>query len=349
MGDASGRPHRIAAEDAVILAMRAFTAVGAADDTASVQARHLVEAELRGHPSHGLRRLPVLVDRIRAGLIDPNARPSFEWGASGALRVDGNRGFGPVAAYAAIDRLTKRVAETGVAAAALRRTHHLGMLAPYVELLTSRGLIALITCSTEGLVHPWRGGGALLGTNPLAIGVPADGDRVILDMSTSQVSAGKILDHAERGVELPPGWAVDASGHPTQDPSAAIEGAISPFGGAKGYALGLALGSIVGALTGTEYGTDVAGTLDGIHETTKGDVIVVLDIAAFGQSAASAGLADYLRSLRQSGVDGAAVTVPGDRSAAQREESVRGGFDITDEVWRELLATSTAATSGRRA
>src|SRR5690625_3796004 len=118
---ADGRVYRLTSEEAVSRCADVLKSVGADDDTANIQAHHLVEAELRGHPSHGLRRLQMLVDRVRAGLIDPNAYPRFEWTADASLRVDGERGFGPVSAYGAIAELSARVQSSGVAVAAMRR------------------------------------------------------------------------------------------------------------------------------------------------------------------------------------------------------------------------------------
>ncbi|MFC6357088.1 Ldh family oxidoreductase [Luethyella okanaganae] len=338
--------------DAVTLVERSAAALrglGAPDASARLQAEHLVEAELRGHPSHGLRRLFVLAARVDAGLIDPAAQPSFEWTAPSALVVDGNRGFGPVTAYLTIDMLLHRVRQTGIVAAAMRRTHHLGMLSPYLERMAGSGCIGLVLSSTEGLVHPWGGAGALLGTNPLGIGVPAAGSPLTLDMSTGAVSAGKILDYAARGMTLPEGWAVDAEGRSTTDAARAVSGAISPFGGAKGYALGLSLGAVVGVLTGTALGADVRGTLDAEFETTKGDVIVAIDVAVFGGSAGSPLLADYFAQLRGSGIDGRAVTVPGDRARASRELALADGVDVSADVWdrvSELLASQAVDTPG---
>lgn len=342
----TGGPHRLSAASATRLTEAAFEAEGIAPDVARLQASHLVEAELRGHTSHGLRRLPVLLARVQGRLIDPDARPRLDWMGDAALRVDGRRGFGPVTAHAAIDALLERAEGTGAAVAALHRTHHLGMLAPYVERIAEAACIGIVLSSTEGLVHPWGGSGALLGTNPIAVGVPADPEAIVLDMSTGSVSAGKIMDHRERGLPLPDGWAVDGMGLPTRDPAAATEGAISPFGGPKGYALGLTLGTIVGALTGTAFGPDVVGTLDAEHETTKGDVIIVVRVEAFGQAARSERLAEYLEAVRASGVDGGRVRVPGDRARHARREAEAEGFDVTDDVWRLLM--ERAETGSRR-
>ena len=335
--------RHVDAQTATDLVAAALTGAGAADEPAQLQASHLVEAELRGHPSHGLRRLPTLVGRIRAGLLEPDAQPTFSWGAASALLVDGNLGFGPVTAYAAIDQLLGKVAQTGVAIAALRRTHHLGMLAPYVERLGANGCVGLVLSSTEGLVHPWGGAGPLLGTNPIGASVPTAGGGITLDMSTGAVSAGKILDFAERGLPLPAGWAVDAAGRATEDADAAARGSISPFGGPKGYALGLTLGAIVGVLTGTEFGPDVRGTLDITHEVTKGDVIAAIRLEAFGQPADSPRLAEYLEVIRASGTDGQRVSVPGDRSREARRHAVSNGFDVTEDVWSSLEGLAAGA------
>lgn len=344
MGSDTGLRH-VDARTAIDAASAALCAAGSGETNARVQAEHLVEAELRGHPSHGLRRLPTLVGRIRAGLLDPDARPSLAWGADSALVVDGMRGFGPVVAYAAMDALRERSVRTGVAVAALHRTHHLGMLAPYVERMGEDDCIGLVLSSTEGLVHPWGGVGPLLGTNPLGAAVPATRGGLTLDMSTGAVSAGKILEFAEQGSPLPPGWAVDAGGRTTTDADAAIGGAISPFGGAKGYALGLTLGAIVGVLTGTAFGQEVRGTLDTTHEVTKGDVIALIRLEAFGRPAASSALADYLDLIRESGADGRPVSVPGDRSRRARERALVEGFDVRADVWSTVTALADPAVA----
>jgi LDH2 family malate/lactate/ureidoglycolate dehydrogenase len=333
---------RVDAQELRDLAALALTGRGATLAHARIQADHLVAAELRGHPSHGLRRLDVLVARIEKGLIDPVSQPVPQWTAAAALTVDGARGFGPVVAYGAIAALRERLPETGVAIAALHRTHHLGILAPYVEQLAAAGLVGLMLSSTEGLVHPWGGVGALLGTNPIAIGVPASGGDLAVDMSTGAVSAGKILDYRAKGMTLPDGWAVDVAGHETTDAAAAAAGAISPFGGPKGYALGLAFGAIVGSLTGTALGPDVHGTLDTAAEVSKGDVIIAIDPVLFAGSDMRASLGDYFGLIRRSGADGSTVTVPGDRARANRDESLQNGVPLSTDVWSRLLELAEA-------
>jgi len=304
---------------------------------AAVQADVLVEAELRGHPSHGLRRVPVLVGRLQRGLLISGAEPEFEWSTPNVLRVDGRGGFGPVVGFAAAELIASRARETGVAVAAIRRAHHLGMLAPYVECIVAAGCAAIVFTTSEALVHPWNGARALVGTNPIGIGIPTTDEPVILDMSTGATSAGRVRDYAARGQELPEGWAVDAEGVPTTDAAAAVQGAISPFGGPKGYALGVAFEILVGSLTATAFGEAVRGTLDIDHDVTKGDVMIALHLDAFG-GVGSTALREYIDVLRASGASGGVVDVPGDRSRRTRMRSLEEGVDVDPEMWSTLLA-----------
>ncbi|WP_165922121.1 Ldh family oxidoreductase [Pseudonocardia endophytica] len=320
---------------------RALTRLGAPEAVARTQVAWLTEGDLRGHPSHGLRRLEVLVGRVRSGLIVPDAPPELVRSAAAVLRVDGHDGFGPPTAVRALEDLVTIARENGVAVAAIRRAGHLGMLAPYVERLAGEGLVGLATTTSEALVHPWGAAPAMLGTNPLAVAVPTATDPVVLDMATGQISRGKVLDHAARGEPLPEGSVVDADGRATTDPQAALDGAISPFGGPKGYALALVLEVLVATLTGTALGTDVRGTLDTTDPVTKGDLLLAMDPAAFGGGTPQALTAflDILRGLEPApGSPG--VTVPGDRARAHRARHADAGVPVHPDTWSAAVALS---------
>ncbi|QGZ66660.1 Ldh family oxidoreductase [Paraburkholderia acidisoli] len=319
---------------------------GASAPHAALQAALLIEAEMRGLASHGLLRLPRVVERIRNGVCAPNAEGAHTWRASHVLDVDGQQGLGPVVAMRALDAVCERAAEGGVAVACIRNNNHLGMLAWYAQTVAERGYTLIALSTSEALVHPWGGRRAMLGTNPIAIGVPAGGPHaprpLVMDMATSLVAMGKIHDYASRGAPLEAGWALDADGEPTLDAQAAKHGAIAPFGGAKGYALGLAFEVLVTALTGSAIGTDVTGTLDSHTPCNKGDVFVV--IAPQRDPALHARVAAYLRAVRACEPANAQrpVSVPGDRAAASREHALAHGIDVNDALW-DTLETLAAA------
>lgn len=328
--------------DELELAISVLEAHGAPPAAAEVQARLLVEADLRGQHSHGLQRLPTIVERITNGVVDPAAVPQARWVSESFLEVDGARGLGPVVAFDVIKRLLVRAGETGLAVGAVRNSNHLGMLGCYVERIARAGLIGVGLTTSEALVHPWGGRQAMVGTNPVGIGVPTGGEPFVLDMSTGAVSRGKILAFARDGKTLSPGWAVDVHGNPATDASLAVDGAISPFGGAKGYALGLALELLVAAVTGSDLGERVRGTLDSTSVCNKGDLFLVFAPEALGLTGVFERVAGYLDEVRTSpkapGAD--RIDVPGDRARRMRADRAAHGIPIEDVVWtaaEELL------------
>ena len=300
----------------------------------------LVEAELRGHPSHGLQRLPRILRRIGKGLIDPRTQGKSHWRTPSFLKVDGLRGLGPVVALQACTMLSERASSTGVAVAGIRNSNHLGMLAYYVEHLAKDGIIGIALSSSEALVHPYGGTTPLLGTNPLAIAVPTADRPLVVDLATSVVSMGKIHHHAANGCAIPEGWARDSDGEMTTDAAAAMNGSIAPFGDAKGYALGMALELLVASIADSSTAPDVRGTLDADAICNKGDVLIAID--AGKQPDLLACFSTYLDRIRKSrpAERTRPVTVPGDGTWSRRQQALCDGIEIPGRLWDELNALS---------
>lgn len=311
-------------------ALAALKRVAPAEHAAS-QVDLLLEADLRGVPSHGMLRLPRIIARINNGATKPESTGAHYWRSEAYLAVDGEQGLGPVVAEKAIAALSERVGRTGVAVAAIRNSNHIGMLGYYAEKAALAGHTMIALSTSEALVHPWGGRKAMLGTNPIAIGVPTGGVPFMMDTATSLVSMGEIHDHANRGVPIPDHWALDAEGNPTTDADAAKAGAIAPFGQAKGYALGLAFELLVTALTGSAIGRDVRGTLDDTSICNKGDVFILID-------GPRPDLTAYLEAIRHAepaaGFD--RVLVPGERGRATRERRLVEGVTLADDVWTKI-------------
>lgn len=315
---------------AITASRAALRNAGVPPASAQLQVDLLIEADLRGRASHGLMRLPRIVERIHNGVADPLTTGIHIWRGN-FLEVDGQRGLGPVVACSALDAMVAASSRQGIAVAAIRNNNHLGMLAWYAQRVAIQGLVLIAASTSEALVHPWKGRKAMLGTNPLAIGVPTASEPFILDMATSLVSMGQIHDYALRGVALSPHWALNADGNPTTDASAAKQGSIAPFGEAKGYALGLALEVLVTCLTASAIGTEVVGTLDSHKVCNKGDVFIVIDPGRRPEVAQQ--ISGYLDAVRASGATANAVAVPGDRAMASRQNSLESGISLADDVW----------------
>lgn len=316
---------------------QALLGAGASGHEANLQTHLLLEAELRGHPSHGIRRLPLLLERIRNGKAILGNEPAIEWTTECVAHIDGHNGLGAVVADAAVRAARERAAVNGVALACVRHANHIGMLAPYVEQLSSDDMIGIALTTSEALVHPWGGHRPLVGTNPIGVAMPTgDGHSFVLDMSTAAVSMGKILDHGERTLPLPEGWAINAQGQSTTD--ASLVQAISPFGGSKGFALGVAFELLVAVLTRSSMGTDVRGTLDATEPATKGDLFIAISLECLGLKDMLPAVSEYLVELKQSSTNpDIPVLIPGERAQASRQQRLRDGVQVTAGVWHQVL------------
>ena len=326
----------VSSEDERAIIVHVLSNLGASERECAIQADVLTEADLRGHHSHGLQRLTVLATRIKKRLIRVDVDPNYDWTADSVLSVDGKDGLGPFVAESALERAKPAVEQRGIVAVAIRNSSHIGMIGYYCEKRAREGLVCIAMTESEALVHPHGGTKALVGTNPLAIGIPSHPAPFVFDMATSTSAIGKIYASKHRGEAIPLGWAIDAHGNATTDPDAALKGSLTPAAGPKGYGLGISIGILAGLLPGAEIGRVVLGTLDTEFRCTKGDFFLLLNPGAFpGGPTLASRAASYLDELRhsppQTGVE--SVIVPGDRARQMREERLRSGIPLPKEVW----------------
>lgn len=233
-------------------------ATGADDDIASEVARHLVEANLKGHDSHGIGMLPAYVAIHRAGNMQPAARARIVRDAGAIVVVDGQLGCGQFVAMEATHIAIERARTHGIACVALRNAHHIGRIGTYGEAIAGEGLVSMHYVNVVGhdpVVVPWGGREARMLTNPYCCAIPRrGGEPLLLDMATSAIALGKARVAREESREVPPGNLVDAEGRPTTDPNVLYgegpHGALMPFGLHKGYGLALVCELLGGALTG---------------------------------------------------------------------------------------------------
>src|ERR1700744_687411 len=250
---------RIAAATLAAFIARAFAAAGLPPDDAQTLAGLMVEADLRGRHPPGVIRLPLYVRRIRAGGI--NAKPDIRVVSDrpSAALVDGDNGMGHLvmrrAAHLAIDKAKT----TGIGWVGARMSNHAGPAALYVTMPLRHDMIGLyFAVGSNNHLPPWGGNESLLGTNPMAVAVPAgDEPPIVLDMAPTVAAFGKVRLKAQRGEAMPVGWMIDRQGQPLTDPKRADEGHLLPIGDYKGYGLSLIIGLLAGALNRAALGSDV--------------------------------------------------------------------------------------------
>ena len=325
---------RVERERAETVAAAALEAHGITPSDAASTAEVLVSADARGKQSHGLLRLPRFVRGIDHGNVDPEGDIEVVRDADAAATLAGGSRLGPVVAREAVGEATARADDYGIGAVGVRETNHLGMLGYYTDVIRRAGYVGVAVTNTEPAMPPYGGADPILGTNPIAVGIPSD-PPFNLDMSTSSIARGSVLRARENGESLPEGVALDADGTPTTDPEAALNGVIRPFGGAKGSGLAIAVEILAGGLVGAAMGTDVTGTYHTEDECTKGDLFLAIDPEALGGPGFVDRVNGFVAELKAG--DTAAgfdlIRLPGEASTAAADADA---VTVDDDVWTEV-------------
>ena len=331
---------------------------GVATGRADLVARVLVDADVRGHFSHGVGLLPMYLDRLAQGGIKPQAEP--EWVSdSGAVAVlDGRGGFGQVAAELAAGTCARKATETGVSAVAVRGNNHIGMLAAYRHHFAERGVVGLIfNISGPGVAAPGAGR-ATLGNDAVCMVVPRDeADPLIVDFATGTVASGKIRHAAHRGVRVPEGWLVDRQGRPTTDPEELDRGGAVPvFGGHKGLGVALITEILAGVLGGGTISPRVhkqRAEPERVMDCSQ--LFIALDPAAFGDPPVGE-LVDALCAAVSSGYTGRppAIHLPEQQERAAELRAATEGIPVPVAVaaalgWRQDASPAGATEPVREA
>jgi LDH2 family malate/lactate/ureidoglycolate dehydrogenase len=268
-------------------ALRAFTgaayeACGMPDAEALLAADTLVQADLWGHQSHGVMRLPWYVARLRSGVARAVAAPEFVVDAGAIAVLDGNEAMGQVTAAQAAADAIRRAKAHGIGAVAVRRSNHFGTAMYFTLMGPPAGCILFLATNASPAMAPWGGREKCVGNNPWSWAAPAGSHApLVLDIANTAVARGKVYLARQRGEAIPPGWALDAEGAPTTDPEAALAGLIQPMAGHKGYAISVVMDMLSGVLTGAEFGPGVNGPYVPDKPSGAGHLLIALDIAKF--------------------------------------------------------------------
>lgn len=329
----------VSADELRALAEAVFEARGVPAGDAALVADILIEANLRGHDSHGVIRIPKWALGLDSGALNAECAPVVIREKGATAMILGDRGLGPVVARQATDIVLQNAKEYGIGLVSVRKASHIGILQYYSQWLAENGVIGIVMTNTESGVAPFGSRQPILGTNPLTISVPSAGDPYLVDMSTSVVARGKIVNALERGESIPEGWAVDKNGSPTTDPAAALAGALLPSGGPKGSGLAIMIDLLTGALAGGSVGTGVGGTMNMDQEITKGDMFLAIDPGAVGPHARFVACVEELAaeihgSKPAPGVK--KVLMPGEFERAAKKDRLKNGIGVPKDLLAEI-------------
>lgn len=314
---------------------------------ASIAADVLLSADARGVDSHGMIRLSSYYgSRLRKGLINPLSPMTVLKETPTSLAIDGNNGLGHPLGHKTMLRCIEKAEVSGLAMATVRGSNHYGIAGYYAMLALPHDMIGISFTNSGPLVAPTHGKKAMLGTNPIAVAVPALTQRpFVLDMATSIVPIGRVSVYQKEGKSIPAGWGIDLNGNITDDPSKVISGgALMPLGGPeflrgyKGYGLALMVDIFSGVLAGAGFGEKVYGS-SGNSAANVGHFFAAIKIEAFREiNTFKKDMDDLLIQLKDSPkADGEErIYIHGEKEFENAELAAREGIRLSEAAVNTL-------------
>jgi uncharacterized oxidoreductase len=339
----------IRAEALQRIAQAILVATGSSSEEADKVAQKLVGANLAGHDSHGVIRVPQYVGQVQDGTIVPNQSAQVVRETDVVTVLDGRFGYGQVVGEQAVQAAIDKARRHGIAMSALRSSAHLGRLGDWAEMAAAAGLASLHFVNATGIplrVVPHGGRDGRGTTNPIAMGIPVEGSGpVVLDFATSATAEGKVRVARNKGALIPPDCLLDAEGRPTTDPNDLYTdppGTLLPFGGAtaghKGGALWLLVDLLAGGLTGGGCSRPPEGAL----RFSSSMLSIVIAPQAYGDAGAFGAemrrYVEFVKSARPR-TPGGEVLLPGEPERRARAERLASGIPIDPTTWEHIIAS----------
>lgn len=335
-------------QDAINFAVSAFKQAGTDEDVAKISAQVLVTAQAWGVGSHGLIRIPQYLRRLTAGGTTGSADMTVTNDLGALVVFDGHAGLGVFHLQRAAELGLERAKKHGISLVAVANSSHCGPLAFFAWPALRERFAVLLLTNGPAVAPPPNGAAPLMSTSPICIGVPVNGQPLLIDMSTTTVARGKIAEFAARGQALPPGWALDSDGNPTVDANEALKGMLAPLGGAKGAALALGFEALTGGLIGPNLSKDVPDIFDmSKDEEAQGISHLVITIDAPALSDGDSGLR-RVAELSQSVIN-AGARIPGsskiDPTSIDASTQLEVSTAVQDQLneWAERLGIARLA------
>ncbi len=310
-------------------------------EDSQIVAESLVSANLRGVDSHGVTRIPIYVKRLKAGVVNPNPDIKVIEESGGTLLIDGDAGMGQVVGARAVERGINKAKENGSVYIGVKNSTHFGTGSYFANKGVKQDVITYAMSNAPSTMAPWGGKEPYFGTNPYAFGIPAGKNKpIILDMATSVVARGKIILSAQKGEEIPEGWAIDKEGRSTTNAQEALDGSVLPFGGPKGYAISMMIDVMSGVLTGAGFGPHINNIYGDFDKSQNvGHFFQMIDVSRFMPPEVFKERVDQMieeikESPKAEGVE--EILVPGEIEANIEKERRANGITLSKEVYEDI-------------
>lgn len=324
-----------------------FQRAGLSAQDAATVADNLVFADLRGISTHGITRVCTYFARAKEGYHNTVPHIKLLRETPGSFLLDGDNGYGAVVGTRAMRLAIEKAKQNGVCLGSVCHSNHFGAASYYTLMAAERDMVGFCCTNSPPNMAPYGSREPMLGTNPFSTAVPAGQyPPMVLDIATSVVARGNILNAAKNGRSIPAGWAIDREGNPTTDAQKALQGAVLPFGGHKGSGIAIIIDVLSGILSGAAFGRGIRqltpeGMKDGGTGADIGHLFLALDIYAFQDPDEFKARMDRLiTELKQAErtPETREILYPGELEQRRMAENLNLGIPVGQGTYQELMA-----------
>lgn len=305
------------------------------DEQSEILADTMLEADMRGIHTHGVSVFPAYIKKVQSNGLNLKTDSIVLQQTEAFAIVDANNQFGMVSAYRCMSLAIEKAKTSGIYTVFCRNANTFGAAFKYAKMAIEKKMIGMCMSNSPSAMPAWGGNKKILGTNPFAIGIPADKEGpILIDMATSIVAKSKINEARKEGKAIPFGWAVDENGLPTTDPIEAIKGMVLPMAEHKGYAIAMAIDILAGVLSGAGYLNNINKFYSGSNECMNvGHCFIAINpTLIFGEDFYTT-IDKYILEVKESGND---VCYPGENGNKKCALCKNGSVELTDETVNEL-------------
>jgi LDH2 family malate/lactate/ureidoglycolate dehydrogenase len=271
---------RVGSEELKRFTVEVLVGIGVPRDDAEIEAEVLVWANLRGVDSHGVLRIPLYLEWLGKGIMNPHPNVRVEKETSATILIEADLALGPVVTTMAMKRVIAKAKEAGIGWCLIRNTTHQGAMAYYAIMAAEAGMAGIVSVCSPPNMAPYGARVAGVHNSPIAIAVPGKRHRpIVLDMATSVAAGGKVDLAKDKGIPIPSGWALDKDGSPTTDPN--LSAMLVPFGGPKGSGLAVMFECLSSLMVGNPLLAPNESNKHRIHRGVQNSFVAAIDIGAF--------------------------------------------------------------------
>lgn len=323
-----------------------YQRVGVPDDEADIVADLLARADLRGVETHGVTRLPIYIQRLQKGYVRAECKMTIvrEKGATAFIEAHGSMGH--VVSYKAMEMAIQKAMEFGMGWVSVKDSGHFGVAGLFPMMALEKDFIGYVVTNSAPMVAPYGGRERILGNNPLSFAFPADRyPAIVLDMSISVVSSGKLILCRKKGEKIPLGWAYDKNGLPTEDPYEGYEGggSLAAIGEYKGYGMILAHEMLTSVLTGGKWTQYIKSLYEedktGIQGTCHSFMAINPD-CFIGREKFKKDMDQYIQTIKESrkAKNATEILMPGEPECRTETKRLKEGIPLAPNTVKELIA-----------